>query len=1022
LRFGVLGPLVASGLDGVVELGPTRQRTVLAALLIDPTTAVTPDQLVDRVWGDRSPQRARATLHTYLSRLRTVFEAAGGPALVRRGRGYLLDLDPLSVDLHQFRKLATAARAAGDTQAVELWREALDLWRGTPFDDLDSDWLRGVAIGLERERWSAGLDRNDVLLRSGDHAKVLADLTPALAEHPLDERLAGQFMLALYASGRQADALAHYRMLRQRLVDDIGSEPGPALRELHHRLLHQDPQLVPDIPAPETPGPLYSGPATRPHRPAELPADVAAFAGRHTELHKLDGLLDGSQEIPTPAISIVTIGGTAGVGKTALAVHWAHQVADLFPDGQLYVNLRGYDPEQPMTTGDALARFLVGLGVPDRDIPVGLDERAARFRTEVAGKRLLILLDNAAAVAQVRMLLPGTGTCLVVVTSRDSLAGLVAIDGAYRLDLELLPVDESLDLLGRLIGRRAADEPEATALLAEQCARLPLALRVAAELAVSRPDSTLAELSAELTDRQSRLDLLDAGGDPYAAVREVISWSIHHLPATALETFRLLGLHPGPDVDPYSVAALTGAAVVQARQNLAHLARAHLVHRAGPGRYGLHDLLRAYAGRLAATELTQMQRDHALRRLLDYYRTAATTAMDRLHPAETDRRPAQTPGDFPVPTLSTTDKAEAWLDAERFNLVAVAVHAATGGDHAYLVDVARVVHRFLIDAHVTEAIALYEQARSAAERAEDPAASAHALRQLGTAYSRLGRLDLAVDYQREALTLFRQYGDRDGETRALAGVGVALSRLGRLQEAIDPLQQALTMSLQAGDSLGEAIALNNLGVLYQHLGRYAEASEHLRLALNGFRDVGARPQEANTLTNLGVAEAKLGRYPEAARHLDESLTILKELSAPPEEAHALDELGRLLLQLGEVAPAVARFSESLEIYHRIGARSFEAYPLNGLGEAAFLSGDYEQALHRHGQALIIAEETGTTSQRARAHVGIGQALRAQHSTDDARTHFETALALYEKLGIPEAQEVRQTLTELQPPGEIGASG
>ncbi|MEV6969820.1 tetratricopeptide repeat protein [Hamadaea sp. NPDC051192] len=1013
MRFCILGPVTAYGLDGAVELGPTRQRTVLAVLLAAPGMPVTTDQLVDRVWGDQAPQRARQTLHTYLSRLRTALEAADGPNLVRRGRGYLLDVDPATVDLHRFRDLVGQARVADVGEAAELWREALALWRGTPFDDLDSDWLNAVAAGLERERWAAVLDRNDVLLRAGAHAALLADLTEAVDGHPLDERLAAQYLLALYAVGRQSDALAHYRLVRRRLVHEIGSEPGPALKDLHHRILHHDPHLVlREAPEPAEPAPQ---PPARSRRPAQLPADTAGFTGRADELDELDRLLDE----PGPAIRIAVIGGTAGVGKTALAVHWAHRVSERFPDGQLYLNLRGYDPQQPMNVADALARLLVGLGVPDREIPVGVDDQAARFRSEIAGKRMILVLDNASTVALVRSLLPGSGSCLVVVTSRDSLAGLVAIDGAYRVDLALLSDKESAVLLGRLIGRRAQAEPATVALLAEQCARLPLALRVAAELAVSRPDSTLAELTAELTDRQSRLDLLDAGGDPYAAVGEVLSWSTQHLPAAALATFRLLGLHPGPDVDAYAVAALTGAPVGQARQSLALLARAYLVHRAGPGRFGLHDLLRAYAGQLAATELTEAQRSNAVRQLLDYYQTAAADAMDCLHPAEAADRPVRTARTAAVPDLSANHDAQRWLDNERFGLIAVATHAAAAGDGTYAVDLARIVHRYLIDAHTTEAITLNELARAAAERDGDSGRLAHALRQLGAAYGRTSRLDLAVDYQRKAVTLFQQCGDGAGQARTLTGLGVTLVRLGRHGEARTHMRSAVAVARLTGDAQGEAMALNNLGNLEQRLGHHADASDYLQQALDRFHVLGVRTHEANALTNLAVVETTLGRYAEAAAHLDESLTILKELSTPTVEAHTLDKLGMLLLRLGDVELATAKFAEALEIDRRTGVRASETYPLNGLAEAAFLAGDFDRAVDRHKQALAVAEEIGVKNQQARAHLGIGRALNARGDIEQARTHLETALALYEGLGMPEAAEAQQALAEMAPHSSTG---
>jgi len=408
--------------------------------------------------------------------------------------------------------------------------------------------------------------------------------------------------------------------------------------------------------------------------PAQLPADVDLFTGRAGELAELDRLLTvtppqtGAPDAvggASTAVVISAVSGTAGVGKTALALRWAHRVRAGFPDGQLYVNLRGYDPDQPVSPADALARFLRALGVAGADIPLEVDERAASYRSLLDGQRILIVLDNAATVEQVRPLLPGTPSALVVVTSRDALAGLVARDGARRLDLDLLPPQDAVALLGALIEERVAAEPDAAAALAGQCARLPLALRIAAELAATRPTTPLATLVAELADEQRRLELLDAGGDPRTAVRAVFSWSYLHLPAEAAWAFRLLGPHPGPDLDPYATAALTHTTMEQAQHLLNVLARAHLIGPTGPGRYGMHDLLRAYAIDLTSTEDAENERRAALTRLFDHYLATACAAMDTLHPADAHRRPRIPPPATAAPPVANPVVARAWLDAER---------------------------------------------------------------------------------------------------------------------------------------------------------------------------------------------------------------------------------------------------------------------------------------------------------------------------------------------------------------------
>ena len=516
VRFQLLGHVSALSERGPVPLGSARQLMVLAALLVEPGVPVSLDSLADRVWGAAPPRSARQTLHSYISRLRSVLDAAGGPTPARRPGGYVLEVDATAVDLHHFRALVAQARSADDGCAALLWDGAMALWKGRPFADLDSAWLHSVAVTLEAERQAATLDHNDLLLRRGEHGRLLPEVTAAAERHPLDERLAGQLMLALYRCGRQADALERYRRLRERLADELGSDPGPELRELHQCILRHDPALALRAAArgPDPGGPVPDAAPAR-LRPAQLPLDVAGFTGRDGDLRSLDRLVSGPvPDGPARKVVITAIGGTAGVGKTALAVHWAHRVVDRFPDGQLYVNLRGYAPEQPVRPSDALARFLTALGVPKRDIPLDDDERAARYRSELAGRRMLIVLDNAGSVAQVRPLLPGSGSSMVLVTSRDSLVGLVAVHGARQVGLGLLSIAEAVDLLRRLVGDRVVTEPAAAVTLAEQCARLPLALRAAAVLATSRPDRSLAEVVAELADRQGWIELLDPGGDP----------------------------------------------------------------------------------------------------------------------------------------------------------------------------------------------------------------------------------------------------------------------------------------------------------------------------------------------------------------------------------------------------------------------------------------------------------------------------------------------------------------------------
>jgi tetratricopeptide (TPR) repeat protein len=757
--------------------------------------------------------------------------------------------------------------------------------------------------------------------------------------------------------------------------------------------------------------------------PRQLPADVSAFAGRAGELADLDrGLLASTGQTDPPAqtgdspvpVVISAVSGAAGVGKTALAVRWAHHAQAAFPDGQLYVDLRGNDPDQPMTPADALAGFLTGLGLSGQDIPVELDDRAARYRTELAGRRLLVVLDNASSVDQVRPLLPDSGSAMVVVTSRDSLPELATVHGA-RLDLDLLPLSDAIALLRTLIGPRVGSEPTAAAALAEQCARLPLALRVAAELAVSRPTASLAGLATELGDlrRLDRQDRLDVGGGTGAAVRAVFSWSYQHLPPDAARAFRLIGLHPGPDFDPYAVAALADATLDQARVMLELLTRAHLVQPTASGRYGLHDLLRVYAMGQASSEDTEDQRRAALHRLFDYYLATAAAAMSALHPADARSRPRVTPATTPAPALADLDIARDWLDAERPTLAAVAAYTAGHGWPTHTIRLAGTLCRYLYGGHHTEALTVYSHARRAARRTGDLAGEAEALTGLGTAHWQPGRYSPAADYLEQALALFRRAGDQVGEARALCYLGNVHDRMARYELAAGQFEQALALFRRAGDRVGEARALGNLGLVHWRMGRYELAAGQFRQAVALFRRAGDQVGEAWALSGLGLVDQRLGQHRPAAERHHQALALFRKLGDRGGEANVLDYLGSAYTGVGQTDLATKYHRQALSLSREIGDRDTEAWTLNGLGEAAHAARHPADAFTWHNAADAVAAETDNRDQQARAHAGLGRAHAALGDPARARRNYERALGLYTELGQPEAAEVRAQLAALQ---------
>ena len=730
--------------------------------------------------------------------------------------------------------------------------------------------------------------------------------------------------------------------------------------------------------------------------PRELPPDVYGFTGRDAELAALDAVLGGG---------VAAVCGTGGVGKTALAVHWAHRVAGRFPDGQLYADLRGYDRERPVQPADALAAFLRALGVASDELPHDDDGRAALYRSLLAGRRVLVVLDNSHSADQVRALVPGT-PC--VVTSRDSLADL----DARHIDLDLLPADQAVALLRRLVGARVDAQPAAAAELAQRCARLPLALRIAAERAVAHPGASLAELVAELAGHPG-LELFDAGADERTAVRAVFSWSYRYLPPDTARVFRLLGLHPGADIDRYAVAALAGGEVAGTWRAVEALQRAHLVTPTPAGRVGMHDLLRQYAAEHAAAD-SGADRDAALGRLLDHYVIAASAAMDTLFPHERHRRPdPPVRPELPVPDLSAPASARAWLDAERANLVALTAWTAEHGWPVYTATLAGVLWRYLYaGAFHGEALTIHAHALRVARDQGDRAGEAAAIHNTGRVYWRWGRHDEAREHFERALAIYHEIGAPGQIGAVLNNLGNLFDLLGHFDEAVDRYKEALTILGDCGDLAGEASTLGNLGIVYEVMGRQTESIEHHQQALVLFQKVGDRGGIGRTFDNLGSVLFRQGRYAEALHHHEQALAILDELGDRASAAETLNGLGRVHLRLGHPAEALHHFERALELAQRIDDRVRQTSALVGLGDTLRRTGHPGQALARYQSALELADQTGDRYERGHALEGIGHVLRDNGYTEPARRHWTEALDIYTELDIAEADGVRDKLAAL----------
>ncbi|BCY12754.1 BTAD domain-containing putative transcriptional regulator [Actinoplanes sp. L3-i22] len=925
MDFHVLGPVEVLAGGRPAAIGEPRQRAVLAVLLLEAGRPVSRDTLIDRVWGEAAPPQARRSLYAHIARLRRALARAGGPGaapLTRATGGYRLDVGPDQVDVLRFRDLLARSREAGRPGAdrAATLRAALALWRGDPLAGVAGSWADRMRDTLRQDHEQAVVAWAHAELELGAAAVVLAPLTELVEERPLLEPAAAALILALHAAGRSADALDRFDRTRRLLRDELGIDPGPELRAAHRTVLRGEP------PAPAA-GPV----------PAGLPADVTAFTGRADELAACDRLLAAAGAGPLT----ICLTGTAGVGKTALAVRWAHRVRDRFPDGQLYLNLRGYDPEQPVAPIDALGTLLTPLAGAGQPIPAGLDARAAHYRTLLAGRRMLIVLDNASTVAQLRHLLPGAAGCLVLITSRDSLAGLVSVNGAHRIVLDLLPAGDAARLLRHLVGVRVDREPRAAARLAEQCAGLPLALRIAAELAATRPATGLAALTRELTEQQRRLDLLSDGADPHAAVSAVFSWSLRHLPASAVRLFTLLGLHPGPHPDPYAAAALAGAGLLDVRRDLAVLLRAHLLQLTGPDRYGLHDLLRAYAVRLAADPPAGTDPDAAVTRLLDHYLAAAAAAMRILYPGEAGRRPAIPESATPAPEIADAVAARRWLRRELPNLAAVAAHAAAHDRPVPAVRASALLYRYLDGDDHTAAVTIHSSARAAAGALGDAAAEAYALNALAHLNGLAGRPEIAVEQLEQARRLSERAGDELGQARALGNLAGVDEQQARYADAAARYEQAMLRYRRLGDLTGEAHALTRLASVGARLGRDRQAREHAELALTLHRRAGHTFGEAWALNSLGEIEARSGHHARSADRHRRALTLFRVLGHRSSQAETLDRLAACETRLGRYEQARDHHRQALELFRALGDRIGQASARNGMAAALAAAGTRE---------------------------------------------------------------------------------
>jgi DNA-binding SARP family transcriptional activator len=920
LEFRLLGPVEVLADGRPLDLGPPKRLAVLAALLVDAGRPVSVTTLVDRVWGDDPPAAVRATLYSHITRVRALIAAGGTSVELGRGPGgYVLRVDPDAVDLFRSQRLADQARhsSASPAERAVMLQESLDLWRGEPLSGVAGAWADHLRQLLAERRIATLTLWAELELGLGRHDVVVEKAGALLADHPLAEPVIAVLMRALFLSGRAAEALARYATARRRFAEDLGTEPGHELQRLHEAILR---------------GSLESGPPRQtqvPVVPAQLPLDVFGFAGRENELARLEQVASASDAQPS-AVVICVLFGPAGVGKSALAVHWAHRVASRFPDGQLHVNLRGFDPAGTATPpAEAIRGFLDAFEVPSHRIPAGQQAQVNLYRTLMAKKRALVVLDNARDAEQVRPLLPGAPGCMVLVTSRDRLTGLAAAEGARPLGLDLLTDAEAKLLLSRRVDAGRMAEPAAVQEIVVRCARLPLALAIVGARLTTRPELSLRTLLTEL--RQAKNALAPFSGDDAATdIRAVFSWSYVTLSSPAADLFRLLGLCPGPDISRPAAASLAGVSAPEAESLLAELATAHLLDARTPGRYSFHDLLRAYAGELTDKVDDDDRRHAATLRMLSHYLHTAY-ACDRLLSPRRDLGtipPAQH-GTTPE-TVTEYDAALEWFSAERPVLLACIRYAATTGYYNHAIHLAWATMTFFDRRGLWhDWIATQHTALACAQRINSPVGQGNAHRALGRAYV---------------------YVDRPSEAKP-------------------HLEAALAKYGEAADDASMAYTHLNLAILMEKQERQQDALRHAKEALTLFRRRRHQVGEALGLNAVGWSHAQLGDYHQALRCCERALTLHQQTGNRNNEAVTWDSLGYIKHHLGNVREAIACYHRALDIYDEFDSRYLGSETLIRLGDAHHARSETEAAHAAWRQALSILEDLGhSDAERVRARL------------------------------------------------------
>jgi DNA-binding SARP family transcriptional activator/Tfp pilus assembly protein PilF len=991
VRFALLGPVRVLGDDGPVEIRGSLRRTLLAALLLHRGSAVSADRLGELVWARNPPVSVTASLYNQIMRLRQSL-GAHGERIRAVPPGYLIEVEPEELDLDEFSLLCGQARRASAygewARAAERYGAALALWRGEMLADVPALHGQAAVHRFQEDRLVALQGRIDADLSLGRAEDLVGELRGLIDVHPLREAFHGQLMLALYRSGRQAEALEAYRDLRRATVGELGVEPGLSLQELHHRILRSDAGLNVARPEPaETSRPARAAPSRS--APRQLPADTRLFTGRGQQLEALVALAsDGGAEAGMVVIS--AINGMGGIGKTALAVRAGHRVAGRFPDGQLFIDLRGYDTRlAPLAAEDALDYLLRSLGVPPHAIPADLDERAALYRSRLAGTRTLIVLDNAAGTAQVQPLLPGTPGCLVLVTSRNRMMGL---DDAHFFALDGLERGEAVALLRRIAGEERISGQEAAAdELVGLCGLMPLAVRIAAAQLRHQPALTVRGLIEQLRGESQRLTRLR---DEDRDLTSVFESSYRGLAEPEARLFRLLGLMPGPDFDAYAAAHLDGCALREAERRLDWLLDQNLLVQQAPGRFRIHDLLRSYARSL---DTPAEEERTAVDRVLDYYERTALAAGEELARRHSPRAVVGQAQREPVRAVADYASAVAWLHAERAVLLAALEQHGTE-PRRRISQMAALATFMSYEVPKRRQIAWHQAAVEQARGFGRPDWEAEALLNLAHVYRTDGGFDLAAELLRRALDCYRTLGDRLGEANAQCELGRVRHLTGDYAAAAAQQQRALELYRELGDRLGEADALHELGRINTLSGGHAVAEDYAQQALALFDELGKPMGVAQVRVVLANLRRRSGAYDESAGLLERSIATFREAGDRQSESNALWTLGQIRLAQGDYDAAADLMERTLAHTREVGTRHGTGSALGVLGTVRLARGEYAAADDLLREAMAIFQAIGHRTGVATAQFHLARTARRTGDRDGAQSLLDAAISVFEQTG------------------------